>query len=626
MPTPRQRAWCPRWRPACEAVSGGVPRATVVDGREPHAVLLELFTDEGVGTQVLPGRRDQDPQGARDGRARTRHERPAASGTPPSLMNTFGPPKLVLTRGEGAHVWDADGKRVPRPARRHRRQRARPRPPGAGRGRHRPSSRRSATSPTSSPPSRRSTLAERLLALLGAGAGKVFFTNSGTEANEAAFKLTRRTGRTHVVADRGRLPRPHHGRARADRQGGLPRAVRAAARRRHLRPVRRRRRARRRGHRRDRRRRPRADPGRGRRGRAARRLPRRAPARSPREHGALLWLDEVQTGDRPHRRAGSPTRTRRRGRSTPPTSSPWPRASAAASRSAPASPLGDAGRPARSPATTAPRSAATRSRPRPALAVLDTIETEACSSTPPRSASSCATAWPPTRGSPRSAAPGLLIGLDLHRGASAEVARRRARRRLHRQQPDPRPDPARAAAGAHRRADADAFLAAWPGDPRRGVRSSERSHDPALPARRRPDPGRAGRGARPRRRAQGRRRTTQQPLAGPRTVAMIFDKPTLRTQASFAVGIAELGGYPMIIDGSARQHRRARVRSPTSPGCSAGRSSAIVWRTYGQARLEEMAAHAGVPGRQRADRRVPPLPAARRPAHHPRAQAARSPG
>ena len=41
---------------AClEAVTGGVPRATVVDGREPHAVLLEIFTDEGVGTQVLPG-------------------------------------------------------------------------------------------------------------------------------------------------------------------------------------------------------------------------------------------------------------------------------------------------------------------------------------------------------------------------------------------------------------------------------------------------------------------------------------------------------------------------------------------------------------------------------------------
>ena len=38
-----------------QAVKGGVPRATVVDGRQPHSVLLELFTDEGVGTQVLPG-------------------------------------------------------------------------------------------------------------------------------------------------------------------------------------------------------------------------------------------------------------------------------------------------------------------------------------------------------------------------------------------------------------------------------------------------------------------------------------------------------------------------------------------------------------------------------------------
>src|SRR5690606_14737135 len=42
-------------------------------------------------------------------------------------------------------------------------------------------------------------LAERLLALAGRD-GKVFLSNSGTEANEAAFKLTRRTGRTKVVA------------------------------------------------------------------------------------------------------------------------------------------------------------------------------------------------------------------------------------------------------------------------------------------------------------------------------------------------------------------------------------------------------------------------------------------
>jgi acetylglutamate kinase len=45
----------PKMQACLDALGGGVPRATVVDGREPHAVLLEIFTDEGVGTQVLPG-------------------------------------------------------------------------------------------------------------------------------------------------------------------------------------------------------------------------------------------------------------------------------------------------------------------------------------------------------------------------------------------------------------------------------------------------------------------------------------------------------------------------------------------------------------------------------------------
>jgi acetylglutamate kinase len=45
----------PKMQACLTAVTGGVPKATVVDGREPHAVLLEIFTDEGVGTQVLPG-------------------------------------------------------------------------------------------------------------------------------------------------------------------------------------------------------------------------------------------------------------------------------------------------------------------------------------------------------------------------------------------------------------------------------------------------------------------------------------------------------------------------------------------------------------------------------------------
>ena len=43
----------------------------------------------------------------------------------------------------------------------------------------------------------------------------------------------------------------------------------------------------------------------------------------------------------------------------------------------------------------------------------------------------------------------------------------------------------------------------------------------------------------------------RQPLAGPRAVAVIFDKPSLRTRVSFSVGIAELGGYPLVIDSQA---------------------------------------------------------------------------
>jgi acetylglutamate kinase len=45
----------PKMKACLNAVRGGVSRATVVDGREPHAVLLEIFTDDGIGTQVLPG-------------------------------------------------------------------------------------------------------------------------------------------------------------------------------------------------------------------------------------------------------------------------------------------------------------------------------------------------------------------------------------------------------------------------------------------------------------------------------------------------------------------------------------------------------------------------------------------
>ena len=50
-------AWCRRWRPACGPSRPACRRATVLDGRELHALLLEIFTSEGIGTMVLPDER-----------------------------------------------------------------------------------------------------------------------------------------------------------------------------------------------------------------------------------------------------------------------------------------------------------------------------------------------------------------------------------------------------------------------------------------------------------------------------------------------------------------------------------------------------------------------------------------
>ncbi|GAA4403117.1 ornithine carbamoyltransferase [Fodinibacter luteus] len=83
-------------------------------------------------------------------------------------------------------------------------------------------------------------------------------------------------------------------------------------------------------------------------------------------------------------------------------------------------------------------------------------------------------------------------------------------------------------------------------------------------------------------------------LEGPQTVSILFDKPTLRTQVSFVGAVAQLGGFPMVVDG-----RLAGVGVRESVADVArilGRqSAAVVWRTFEQARLEEMASHAGVP-------------------------------
>ena len=89
-------------------------------------------------------------------------------------------------------------------------------------------------------------------------------------------------------------------------------------------------------------------------------------------------------------------------------------------------------------------------------------------------------------------------------------------------------------------------------------------------------------------------RWSRTPLEGPQTVAVIFDKSSTRTRVSFAVGIADLGGSPLIISTANSQLGGKETPSDTARVLER-MVSAIVWRTYGQAGLEEMAAGTTVP-------------------------------
>ncbi len=85
-----------------------------------------------------------------------------------------------------------------------------------------------------------------------------------------------------------------------------------------------------------------------------------------------------------------------------------------------------------------------------------------------------------------------------------------------------------------------------------------------------------------------------QPLAGPHSVAVIFDKPSTRTRVSFSVGIAELGGYPLVIDAQSSQMGRGEPIEDTTRVLDR-QVRAIVWRTFGQDRIEAMAKVSAVP-------------------------------
>jgi len=89
-------------------------------------------------------------------------------------------------------------------------------------------------------------------------------------------------------------------------------------------------------------------------------------------------------------------------------------------------------------------------------------------------------------------------------------------------------------------------------------------------------------------------RFSRRPLAGPRTVAVLFDKPSLRTRVSFAVGIAELGGFPLVIEAQGTHAGRGEALSDMAK-VLAGQVAAIVWRTFRQDDIGEMAAASSVP-------------------------------
>ncbi|MGN6324895.1 ornithine carbamoyltransferase [Pseudolysinimonas sp.] len=86
----------------------------------------------------------------------------------------------------------------------------------------------------------------------------------------------------------------------------------------------------------------------------------------------------------------------------------------------------------------------------------------------------------------------------------------------------------------------------------------------------------------------------RKPFSGPQTVAVIFDKSSTRTRVSFAVGIADLGGNPLIISTANSQLGGKETPSDTARVLER-MVSAIVWRTYAQSGLEEMAAGTTVP-------------------------------
>ena len=86
----------------------------------------------------------------------------------------------------------------------------------------------------------------------------------------------------------------------------------------------------------------------------------------------------------------------------------------------------------------------------------------------------------------------------------------------------------------------------------------------------------------------------ERPLEGPRGVGVIFEKNSTRTRFSFEMGIAQLGGHAIVVDGRCTHLGREETLQDTGRVLSRY-VDAVVWRTFGQKRLEAMASGADVP-------------------------------
>src|SRR5882757_2947908 len=87
---------------------------------------------------------------------------------------------------------------------------------------------------------------------------------------------------------------------------------------------------------------------------------------------------------------------------------------------------------------------------------------------------------------------------------------------------------------------------------------------------------------------------SRRPLDGPRGVAVIFEKNSTRTRFSFEMGIAQLGGHAVVVDGRNTQLGREETLADTGKVLSRY-VEAIVWRTFGQDRLTAIASGSTVP-------------------------------